>query len=124
MVLMTAKPTFDWQRLMIGLAAIGLGSFALLVRFGTSTSEAGGAWAFGTFGKVALVLALAWLAWPQLLWLKNLPGGGAAIAVVLAGALIFITRPKLLLYFITPLAGIGGLFVLMTWIQRNLFPPK
>ncbi len=121
---MTAKPTFDWQRLFVGLTAIGLGLFAVLVRYGTSTSEAGGAWAFGTFGKVALVLALAWLAWPQLLWLKNLPGGGAAITVVLVGALVFISRPKLLLYFVPPLVGIGSLFVLITWIQRNLFPPK
>ncbi len=125
MALMIAKQTtYDWQRTFIGLASLGLALVALLARYGTGPVEAGQAWAFGTFGKVAFVLALVWLAWPQLLWLKNLPGGGAVIAIVLAGILIFISRPKLLLYFVPPLVGIASLFVLITWIQRNLLPPK
>ncbi len=114
----------DWQRHFIGVAAIILGVLALVSRFGLGLSDIGAVWAMGTFGKVSMVLGLAWLAWPQLLLLKKLPGGGIAIASVLICIVVFIARPKLLLYFVPLLGSITVLFGAIAWIQRNLLPPK
>lgn len=117
------KP-IDWQRHFIGVTAIVLGILALIAGYGLVLSDVGAIWAMGTFGKVSMVLALAWLAWPQLLLLKKMPGGGIAIASVLICIVVFIARPKLLLYVVPLLALITILFGAITWVQRNLLPPK
>lgn len=118
------KQSLDWQRILIGIIAIGLGMFALLAKFRMGLPDNTGDWMAGTFGKVAFVLTLVWLAWPQLQMLKTLPGGGVAIASVMAGCLVLATRPRLLLYLIPVLVGITILFVAIAWVQRNLLPPK
>ncbi len=118
------KKAIDWQRFALGIIAIVLGLLALLAKFGLGFSDNAGTWVTGTFGKVSFVLAMAWLAWPQLMALKDLPGGGVAIASVLVGMVVFIARPKLLLYLVPILIAITVLFIAITWIQRNVFPPE
>ena len=118
------KNSTDWQRHFLGIAAIILAILAVLARIGFGLSDSGGVWAMGTFGKVSIVMAMTWLAWPQLLQLRKLPGGGAAIASVLACIVLFIARPKLLLYFVPLLVSITLLFGVIAWIQRNILPPE
>jgi hypothetical protein len=115
---------FDWQRHFVGIAAIILGIVALVGKFGLGLSDVGAEFMMGSFGKASMVLGLAWLAWPQLLLLKKMPGGGIAIASVLICIVVFIMRPKLLLYFVPLLGSITALLVAITWVQRNLLPPK
>ncbi len=114
----------DWQRHFVGAAAIILAVLALVSRYGLGLSDVGAEFMMGSLGKVSMVLGLAWLAWPQLILLKKMPGGGIAIASVLICIVVFIARPKLLLYFVPLLGTITALFVAIAWIQRNLLPPK
>jgi hypothetical protein len=114
----------DWQRHFVGVVAVILGILAIVSRYGFGLSDVGAQFMMGSLGKVSMVLGLAWLAWPQLMLLKKLPGGGIAIASVLICIVVFIARPKLLLYFVPLLGSITALFVTITWIQRNLLPPK
>lgn len=118
------KQAFDWQRLSVGVLAISLGLTALFAKFGMDATDTTGVFVYGTFGKVAFVLGMAWLAWPQLMWLKEMPGGGIGIAAIMVGCLIFIARPRLLLYFVPLLVAIVSLFMTITWVQRNILPPK
>ncbi len=73
------------QRHLIGIAAVVLGTIALVVGLGFGWTDNTGSWTMGTFGKVAFVLAIMWLAWPQMLRLKELPGGGVALVSVGSG---------------------------------------
>ncbi len=109
---------------MIGLIALALAIVAVLGRIPIGFSESTGIWASGLFGKVSIVLAVSWLAWPQLMWLKQSPSGSTAlVAIVVAGAL-FVARPRLLLYAVPILLGGAGILLTLAWFQRFLSPPK
>jgi hypothetical protein len=117
MVLMAEK--YRTQRILCGIMAIALGLIALSTAMPTGLSENTAAYIQGTFGKVAIVLAISWLSWPQLVWIKEAPGGGMVILAIVFGAAIFVARPRLLWYFIPLLVGGSILFVAITWLQRQ-----
>lgn len=109
---------------MIGLLAIILGIVAVLGRIQIGFSESAGIWASGVFGKVAILLAVSWLAWPQLMWLKQSPSGSSALLAFVIAGVVFVARPRLLLYAIPILIGGLGILLTLTWFQRFLSPPK
>jgi hypothetical protein len=112
------------QRLIVGGLAIVLAITAIMGRIPIGFSESAGIWASGVFGKVSIILAVSWLAWPQLMWLKQSPGGSAALAGCGIIGIVFIARPRLLLYAIPLIVGGVGILLAMTWLQRLFTPPK
>jgi hypothetical protein len=124
MVLKPAIPQHKPQRLLIGLIAVAMAIVAVLGRIPIGFSESTGIWASGLFGKVSILLAVSWLAWPQLMWLKQSPSGSTALVAIAIAGVLFVSRPRLLLYAIPILLGGAGILLILAWFQRFLAPPK
>jgi hypothetical protein len=116
--------TIDYRRTACGIFAIGFGLAAVSLGFFGLVSPNTASWALGTFGKVAFLLAFVWLAWPQLIWVSVLPGGGIAMIAIAVGALFFILRPRAMLYVVPAIVATILLFVAIGFVQRYLIPPK
>jgi hypothetical protein len=114
----------DYRRIACGIFAIVFGLAAASMGFLGIVSPNTASWALGTFGKVAFLLAFVWLAWPQLIWLSELPGGGIAMIALSAGGMFFILRPRAMLYVFPAILGTILLFVAIGFVQRYLIPPK
>ena len=78
----------------------------------------------GDFWQLSIVLAMVWLAWPQLMWIQASPGGSLALAAVAVAAVIFVAKPRLLLYVVPWLVGGTLLLWGLAWLQRLFLPPK
>ena len=114
----------DYRRTACGIFAIGFGLAAVALGFFGLVSPNTASLALGVSGKVALLLAFAWLAWPQLIWLSELPGGGVAMIAITVGSLFFILRPRAMLYVVPTILAIILLFIAIGFVQRYLIPPK
>ncbi len=114
----------DYRRTACGIFAIGFGLAAVALGFFGIVSPNTASWALGTFGKVAFLLAFIWLAWPQLIWVSELPGGGVAMIALSVAGLFFILRPRAMLYVVPAIVATILLFVAIGFIQRYLIPPK
>ncbi len=124
MVLSSSPSQHKPQRLLLGGIAIVLGIVAVLARLEIGFAGNTAGWICGSFGKAAIVSGVAWLAWPQLMWLQRSPGGGIAVAALGVLGVAFIARPRLLLYAVPLVVAAAGLLMSLTWIQRFLSPPK
>jgi len=114
----------DYRRIFCGILAIVSGFSAISLGFLGFVSPNTASWALGTFGKVAFLLAFVWLAWPQLIWISELPGGGIAMIALAAGGMFFILRPRAMLYVMPAIVGTMLLFIAIGFVQRYLLPPK
>jgi len=114
----------DYRRTACGIFAIGFGLAAVALGFLGIVSPNTASWALGTFGKVAFLFAFVWLAWPQLIWLSELPGGGIAMIALAVGGTFFILRPRAVLYVLPGVLGTILLFIAIGFVQRYLIPPK
>jgi len=118
------NPEVDFRRVACGVLAIGFGLAAVGLGFLGLVSPNTASWALGTFGKVAFLFAFVWLAWPQIMWLSSLPGGGIAMVALAAGGMFFILRPRAMLYVVPVIAATMSLFIAIGFVQRYLLPPK
>jgi hypothetical protein len=117
-------PTYRWQRFLCGILAVLFAGLALMGQLPLGWSENTSLWLAGTFGKLSIVLAMVWLAWPQLMWIQASPGGSLALAAVAVAAVIFVAKPRLLLYVVPWLVGGTLLLWGLAWLQRLFLPPK
>lgn len=124
MVLKSTPPEYPTQRLLLGVIALILGLVAIAGRLAIGFPENTGIWVSGAFGKVAMLLGVGWLAWPQLMWLKRSEYGMISLVGIGIASIVFVTRPRLLLYFIPLLVAAVGLLIGITWLQRFFSPPK
>jgi hypothetical protein len=110
--------------MLLGFIAVVLGIIAIFARLEIGITGNNAMYLSGLFGKTSVVTGVAWLAWPQILWLQRTPGGTIAVVAFLVIALAFIARPRLLLYVVPMILGATALLIGLTWVQRFLSPPK
>lgn len=112
-----SKAKYGLQRLLTGILAILFAVVAILVRISNITDEGTAGWIFGVSGKFAFLMAMVWLAWPQVVWLIERPGGAAALGVLSLGALVFLTRPKAMVYILPVLLAGAVVLIAIAYVQ-------
>lgn len=104
---MNSSRPVNWKRIALATMAVLLAALAALIHWAPNLDPGGANFLSGVFWKVALVLALTWVASPQLERL----GWNRIRGIVLAGLIVVIV-----LYAIRPRIGAiaAGVFVVVS----------
>lgn len=111
------------QRSLLGLCAIALLILGAVLGLWIEDADVGGVYLSGSMIKCGFVAGVAWLAWPQLMWLRRVPGGGVALAGLAVAALILVVRPRLLLHALPLVGAVAAVFIALGVAQRIWRPP-
>ncbi len=114
----TAKPN-DPMRWAVLCVSIGLFGFSMALRMRGSLLPPQTALASDIFGKVGIVFFAAWLAWPTVTMLWNTPSGLVLVGAVTVAGILFVYRPKTIL-FTGPFLAISALLaILASWLRKQ-----
>lgn len=113
-----ADPLDRWRRLSTLGLAIVLSLAAVVIYWVPGASPADAQWLSGLLAKLAIVVAMLWLAFPQIRRLQRMPGGSMMLGGILVLILVFLVRPRLVVYAL-PMVGTGvGVLMTLKWFSR------
>jgi hypothetical protein len=116
--------TINWQRLMIGTMAWMLGLFGLLVHWLPGIDAGSVQFIAGTAWKVAVVLAIAWLASPQLERMGWQKIRGTMLIALTIVIILYAIRPKIGAVAAVLLISASVMAAAMGWMRRLLRSPR
>lgn len=109
-------PIARWLALIIGVALLLVG---LSMRFAPAVWDGQRWMASDTFSKVGVVLLCMWMAWPAVEAIRKAPGGAILMIALTAVLMLFLYRPKTIL-FTGPFISLAiAMALLRGWWQRG-----
>jgi hypothetical protein len=118
------QQTINWQRLMIGTMAWMLGLFGLLVHWLPGIDAGSVQFIAGTAWKVAVVLAIAWLASPQLERMGWQKIRGTMLIAMTIVIILYAIRPRIGAVAAVLLIAASVMAVAVGWARRLLRSPR
>ena len=109
-------PIARWLALIIGVALLLVG---LSMRFAPAVWDGQRWMASDTFSKVGVVLLCMWMDWPAVEAIRKAPGGAILMIALTAVLMLFLYRPKTIL-FTGPFISLAiAMALLRGWWQRS-----
>lgn len=115
-------PSMEDEAFQRRLALVVSVTFAILgfaAQWIPGVDEGPSRWISGMFWKLAIVIGAVWLAFPQIQRIQRLPFGSTIMGGALTTALIFLIRPKAVLYVLPVIIAAVIAMVLLGWFSRG-----
>lgn len=117
-MLTKTKDPFNWQRLLIAVSAIVLSLAGVIAHFLPNVDEGSSRFIAGTCWKIAVVLAITWLASPQIERLGWQRIRGSLLAALVIVIILYSIRPRIGAIAAAVLVLCSALAATAGWIRR------
>lgn len=111
-------PDTRLQRALLGLSAIVLATLGAILQFVPSLEPGGTTFLSGMLWKVSIVLALAWVAAPQLERLGWQRVRGALLIGIIIVVILYAIRPRLGAIAVVVLIAASTLTTILSWVRK------